>query len=132
MREFKFRYRLELITSEWGDYKVGDIDTFYFNLNNPNNGLSRFSIDKRWGIVSCDEFTGLKDKNGTDIYENDKVRTRTLSNELNDNDFSIYEVGFFNGSFCLRLGEQFVRQWKDGTHDWYSLENTESFDIEVI
>lgn len=79
-----------------------------------------------------EQYTGLKDLNGIDIYEGDIIRTRTLSAELNDLEFDNYEVGFFNGTFCLIENEQAVRQWKDGTNDWYSLENTESFEIEVI
>ena len=83
-------------------------------------------------LLIFEQFTGLKDKNGVDIYEGDIVSTRTLNAELNDLDFENYEVGFFNGTFCLIKNEQAIRQWKDGTNDWYSLENTESFEIELI
>jgi len=71
MRIIKFRYRLRLISNHWGGHKEGDIVTFYMNLNNDSNGLAKFSIDERWQIVTCDEWTGLKDKNEIDIYEGD-------------------------------------------------------------
>lgn len=71
MRDIKFRYRLKLVSNDWGDYKEGDIETFYISLNDKQNGLYRFSIDEEWDVVSCDEFTGLKDADGNDVYEND-------------------------------------------------------------
>ena len=70
-REIKFRYRLRLNEGEHVEFKKGDIGTFYFNLNDIQNGLARFSIEKKWDIVSFDEFTGLKDKDGKEIYEGD-------------------------------------------------------------
>ncbi|MAM27443.1 MAG: hypothetical protein CMC13_00315 [Flavobacteriaceae bacterium] len=90
MREIKFRYRLKLVSDDWGNYKEGDIDTFYISLNDKTNGLYRFSIDERWDVVSCDEWTGLKDKNGNEIYEGDIMETQT--NRL-------VEVCFSNGVF---------------------------------
>ena len=118
-------------------FRVWDIDNKRmfrncFKLNKKGNEVWVQFENQSSDNLIWEQFTGLKDKNGVDIYEGDIVSTRTLNAELNDLDFENYEVGFFNGTFCLIKNEQAIRQWKDGTNDWYSLENTESFEIKVI
>lgn len=71
--EIKFRFRLKLIIDEWGSYKKGDVDTFIIPLLSEQNGLIRFGIDKQWEVLSCDRFTGFKDKNEIDIFEKDQL-----------------------------------------------------------
>lgn len=77
-------------------------------------------------------YTGHKDKHGKKLYKGDIVKSRTLDEKLWGHDFSNYEIGTNYGSFCFIRDGRPVRQWKDGTHDWYSIENIESFEIEVI
>ncbi|MFT5450591.1 MAG: hypothetical protein ACI9N9_000068 [Enterobacterales bacterium] len=72
MREIKFRFRLKLISDDWGSYKEGDIGVFYVSLTDKANGLYRFPFDERWDLLTCDEFTGRLDKNKVEVFEGDK------------------------------------------------------------
>ena len=89
-RVIKFRFRLKLIVDEWGTYKRNNIDTFFISLLGDDNGLVRFPIDKRWEIISCDLFTGLLDKGGKEIYENDLVKFHYFFQSLGEN-FGVQE-----------------------------------------
>ena len=102
-REIKFRYQLKLVSDDWGRYKEGEIGTFYFSLNDKQNGLYRFSIDERWEVVSCDEWTGLKDCNDVDIYENDLVEHIIESEYLDKADWDTItdNVILINGCWCV-------------------------------
>lgn len=101
MRDIKFRYQLKLVSDDWGNYKEGDIDTFYFSLNDKQSGLYRFSIDERWEIVSCDEWTGLTCKKDDDIFENDIFKYTKHKGYLYD-DFT-GQIKFKDGCFGFEV-----------------------------
>jgi hypothetical protein len=48
------RFKLRLNVEKWGMYKKGDEDYFNIKLHDKQNGLTRFPIDKRWDVISCE------------------------------------------------------------------------------
>jgi len=74
MREIRFRYRLK--------DRDGKIETVCAPLHSESNGTMQFPINlKYWEVLSIDEYTGLHDKNGQEIYEGDIVQLHTYDDE---------------------------------------------------
>ena len=57
MKEIYLSFELRLNIESWGKYKKGDIDLFTIPVINEQNGLVRWSIDKRWDILSVSDST---------------------------------------------------------------------------
>lgn len=93
------------------------------------SAFTLFDIQSETASVSTRDiimqYTGVDDKNGTPIFEGDIVEGTCLG-FCDDDEFKDV-VEFSNGSFCFSK-----EKWKDGTYDWYSLENYDPEDLEVV
>ena len=54
IHDVMLRFKLRLNVEEWGMYKKGDEDYFNIKLHDEQNGLTRFPINKRWDVISCE------------------------------------------------------------------------------
>jgi len=100
MREIKFR--------AWSDKNMHVVKTIHFSQTDgeiDGVGLAYRGAYFPIGMVNLMQFTGLKDKNGKEIYEGDIVRQR----EFIPNDHTITaEIVFSEGCFILNGWEQFI------------------------
>ena len=75
MREIKYRLRLK--ARDTGEFLVMNVPLFDEGV-----GLMQYPVDlNEWEVLSIDEWTGLKDRNGKEIYEKDVMESETYGGE---------------------------------------------------
>jgi uncharacterized phage protein (TIGR01671 family) len=89
MRELKFR-AWDNLKKEWLKKKV-----YHFNPHFNEEGIGEFKLEQHPEGFTIQQYTGLKDKNGKEIYEGDILKWYEGENNLS-------EVIFQNGSFMVR------------------------------
>lgn len=98
MREIKFRYT-------WKRIKDGNLWQVIVPIEClEGKGDAPFLGNDLWKLIGRDQFTGLKDKNKTEIYEGDIVKFKTL--DVTDESDKptlewIEKVEFREGSFMV-------------------------------
>lgn len=79
MREIKFKYKWK---GQW----------YFIDMYNDNTAEKFKEFESRNKTTELLQFTGLKDKNGVEIYEGDIYRAYNFEGD--------YIVSFVNGAFC--------------------------------
>jgi hypothetical protein len=115
------KYRIKLgMKGEDHSYECNTL-VMYNEIFNPLNGVALFEIERdRWEVLSYEQYTGLTDMDGKEIYEGDVLVSEQFSDDIE------FKVRAEAGGFVINTP---VIAWVHDKYPWTALadEQTQSW-----